>query len=126
MSFKLRYTTEEMHEHLRDRASYWQGQKEYWEREFKSATRENAEFMRKEEEKQRKETEAERDRRYLYGYHRNVMMICAHLKRIEDTARGVRDATESLKRIQLIQLHIPDVQYHDLEFEDLPKLEIKA
>lgn len=126
MSFKLRYTTEELLEHLRGRMSYWQGQKEQSERLLKHVDKQQANWLRSSLEKKRNETQAEREERIRYGSTGDVMLSCAFITEMNKRMQEIRHANERMRAITLIQCHIPDLHYHDLEFTDLARLEIEA
>jgi hypothetical protein len=112
MAFKLRYTTQELQEHFRDRLSYWQGQLEIRTKWLKE---ERARYARY-------EAFVKADPRFagmgLAGYHMQSS--------IGQRLGEVSVAECSIERLRLLQSHLPDLEHHDLAFEDLHKLEIKA
>lgn len=123
MSFKLRYTTAEIMEHLRNRASYWQGQIEESKRRIKTLEKCLADYKLKEAEKIRTESDQEREDRVRYGGGLTIGMYFSSEVTRESTITARCET--SLSHIRLLQSHLPDREFHDLDFADLRNLEIE-
>jgi hypothetical protein len=113
MAFKLRYTAEELHQHFRDRLSFWQGQLEEGAHLLKGAKKRMARYERDREMKS-----SDFSSGYMTHYH-----VMSEIGRNLGTIAGAECA---IARLRLLQSHLPDLAHHDLTFEDLHKLEIRA